>query len=125
MNDPNGMVLHEGTYHLLLQHNPPWNPVGQHELGTRHFAGPPALGRAAARHLAGFDDQGRAVEDIFSGSVVSDPTNSSGLGTAQDPPLVVFPEAGARSIGVWATGGQAQLKSLTVTSLAPAMWGQG
>ena len=45
-----------------------------------------------------------------------------GLTTITDQ---VFPEAGARSIGVWATGGQAQLKSLTVTPLAPALWGQG
>ena len=37
MNDPNGMVLHEGTYHLFFQHNPTGTSVGQHELGTRHL----------------------------------------------------------------------------------------
>jgi len=42
-----------------------------------------------------------------------------GLTTITDQ---VFPEAGAKSIGVWATGGRAQLKSLIVTPLDPAMW---
>ena len=53
----------------------------------------------------------RASVEVFS---------EDGLTTITDQ---VFPEVGARSIGVWAQDGKAQLKSLTVTPLAPAMWG--
>ena len=35
-----------------------------------------------------FDDQGGPSRTSSRGSVVSDPTNSSGLGTAENPPLV-------------------------------------
>jgi levanase len=52
----------------------------------------------------------RASVEVFAGD---------GLTTITDQ---VFPEAGARSIGVWAEDGTARLKSLTVTPLAPAMW---
>jgi fructan beta-fructosidase len=52
----------------------------------------------------------RASVEVFS---------KDGLTTITDQ---VFPEAGASSIGVWATGGRAELTSLTVTPLAPAMW---
>ncbi|MEO5665323.1 MAG: GH32 C-terminal domain-containing protein, partial [Nocardioides sp.] len=53
----------------------------------------------------------RASVEVFTGD---------GLTTITDQ---VFPEAGARSIGVWAEDGTALLKSLTVTPLDPAMWG--
>ena len=52
----------------------------------------------------------RASVEVFS---------KDGLATITDQ---VFPEAGARSIGVWAKDGTARLQSLTVTPLAPAMW---
>jgi fructan beta-fructosidase len=90
MNDPNGMVLHKGTYHLFFQHNPSGTRWGNMSWG--HATSPDLL-HWEEQPLAipqTFDDQGRAVEDIFSGSVVSDPTNSSGLGTADDPPLVAL-----------------------------------
>jgi fructan beta-fructosidase len=88
MNDPNGMVLHEGTYHLFFQHNPAGTRWGNMSWG--HATSPDLL-HWDEQPLAipqTFDDQGRAIEDIFSGSVVSDPTNSSGLGTSENPPLV-------------------------------------
>lgn len=88
MNDPNGMVLHEGTYHLFFQHNPSGTRWGNMSWG--HATSPDLL-HWDEQPLAipqTFDDQGRSIEDIFSGSVVSDPTNSSGLGTAENPPLV-------------------------------------
>ena len=53
----------------------------------------------------------RASVEVFS---------KDGLTTITDQ---VFPELGARSIGVWAQDGRARLKSLIVTPLAPAMWG--
>jgi fructan beta-fructosidase len=90
MNDPNGMVLHEGTYHLFFQHNPSGTRWGNMSWG--HATSPDLL-HWKEQPLAipqTFDDQGRAVEDIFSGSVVSDPPNSSGLGTATNPPLIAI-----------------------------------
>ena len=88
MNDPNGLVYHEGTWHLFFQHNP---------SGTRW--GNMSWGHATSNDLVHweeqplaipqtFDENGVAIEDIFSGSVVVDETNSSGFGTAEDPPMV-------------------------------------
>ena len=88
MNDPNGMVLHEGTYHLFFQHNPSGTRWGNMSWGHATSSDLLHWDEQPLAIPQTFDDQGRAIEDIFSGSVVSDPTNSSGLGTAEDPPLV-------------------------------------
>lgn len=91
MNDPNGMVYVDGTYHLFFQHNP---------VGTRW--GNMSWGHATSTDLLTwqeqpiaiaqtFDDSGAAIEDIFSGSVVVDSTNSSGFGLPGGPaPLVAI-----------------------------------
>ena len=90
MNDPNGLVYDDGTWHLFFQHNP---------YGTRW--GNMSWGHATSTDLVHweeqpiaipqtFDDEGRAVEDIFSGSVVVDEHNTSGLGTAENPPMVAI-----------------------------------
>lgn len=90
MNDPNGLVYEDGTWHLFFQHNP---------HGTRW--GNMSWGHATSTDLVHweeqpvaipqtFDAEGRAIEDIFSGSVVLDETNSSGFGTAEEPPLVAI-----------------------------------
>lgn len=90
MNDPNGMVFHDGKWHLFFQHNPSGTRWGNMSWG---HATSPDLFHWQQQPLAipqTFDDQGNAIEDIFSGSVVSDETNSSGLGTAENPPLVAL-----------------------------------
>lgn len=90
INDPNGMVYHKGTYHLFFQHNP---------RGTTW--GNMSWGHATSKDLVSWSEQplaipqtlnadGVSVEDIFSGSVVSDSRNSSGLGTRANPPLVAI-----------------------------------
>jgi len=90
MNDPNGMVYHEGTWHLFFQHNP---------YGTRW--GNMSWGHATSTDLVHweeqpiaipqtFDENGVAIEDIFSGSVVVDEGNTSGFGTADDPAMVAI-----------------------------------
>lgn len=90
MNDPNGLVYDDGTWHLFFQHNP---------YGTRW--GNMSWGHATSTDLVHweeqpvaipqtFDESGTAIEDIFSGSVVVDETNSSGFGTAEDPPMVAI-----------------------------------
>ncbi|WP_448002191.1 GH32 C-terminal domain-containing protein [Agromyces bauzanensis] len=90
MNDPNGLVYDDGTWHLFFQHNP---------YGTRW--GNMSWGHATSTDLVhweeqpvaipqSFDEDGTAIEDIFSGSVVVDETNSSGFGTAENPPMVAI-----------------------------------
>lgn len=90
MNDPNGLVYHDGTYHLYYQHNPKGNTWGNMSWG---HATSPDLMRWTEQPLAipqTFNEAGQSVEDIFSGSVVVDHENTSGFGTAEDPPLVAM-----------------------------------
>ena len=90
MNDPNGLVYYKGLYHLYFQHNP---------AGTRW--GNMSWGHATSKDLVHWEQQplaipqtfnadGVAIEDIFSGSVVVDKNNTSGFGTAENPPLVAI-----------------------------------
>lgn len=90
MNDPNGLVYEDGTWHLFFQHNP---------YGTRW--GNMSWGHATSTDLVHWEEQplaipqtfdanGVAIEDIFSGSVVLDEQNTSGLGTAENPPMVAI-----------------------------------
>lgn len=90
MNDPNGMVYDDGTWHLFFQHNP---------YGTRW--GNMSWGHATSTDLVHweeqpiaipqtFDEDGTAIEDIFSGSAVIDEGNTSGFGTAEDPAMVAI-----------------------------------
>ena len=108
MNDPNGMVYENGTWHLFFQHNP---------YGTRW--GNMSWGHATSTDLVHweeqplaipqtFDDQGRSIEDIFSGSAVYDETNSSGFGTAENPPLVAIYTSAYTSAHPTLAGKQAQ-----------------
>ncbi|WP_114749208.1 glycoside hydrolase family 32 protein [Pleomorphovibrio marinus] len=84
MNDPNGMVYYEGEYHLFYQHYPDSNVWG-----------PMHWGHAVSEDLIHWEHLPIAIEPdslgwIFSGSAVFDAENSSGLGTAENPPLVAI-----------------------------------
>lgn len=108
MNDPNGMVYHEGTYHLFFQHNPYGTRWGNMSWG--HATSPDLL-HWEEQPLAipqTFDESGRPIEDIFSGSVVSDSDNTSGLGTAENPPLVAIYTSAYTSHHPTLAGRQAQ-----------------
>ncbi|GAA4890459.1 glycoside hydrolase family 32 protein [Tessaracoccus lubricantis] len=84
MNDPNGLVLHKGTYHLFFQHNPQgrtWGNIG--------------WGHATSTDLLTWHELPVAIpatdtEMAFSGSVVWDRDNTSGLGAGSEGPLVAF-----------------------------------
>ncbi|MHA7128550.1 glycoside hydrolase family 32 protein [Algoriphagus namhaensis] len=84
MNDPNGMVYLNGTYHLFYQHFPDstvWGPM--------HW------GHATSTDLVNWEQKPIALYPdslgyIFSGSAVFDSENSSGLGTKENPPLVAI-----------------------------------
>ena len=84
MNDPNGMVYHDGEYHLFYQYNPFGNRWG-------HMS----WGHAVSRDMVHWEHLPVALYEengvmIFSGSAVVDHANTSGFGTEGDPPLVAF-----------------------------------
>jgi beta-fructofuranosidase/levanase len=84
MNDPNGLVYYQGEYHMFYQ----WNPLGD-------VWGNISWGHAISRDLVHWTELGLAIsyddkETIFSGSVVVDEHNTSGFGTADNPPLVAI-----------------------------------
>lgn len=84
MNDPNGMVYNEGEYHLFYQHNPDstvWGPM--------HW------GHAISKDLVHWEHMPIAlypdsIGTIFSGSAVVDINNTSGFGTAENPPMIAI-----------------------------------
>ncbi|MDR6414552.1 glycoside hydrolase family 32 protein [Pseudarthrobacter sulfonivorans] len=84
LNDPNGLVFYRGTYHLFYQNNPHGDVWGNMSWG-----------HATSTDLVHWIEQPVAIacddaEDIFSGSIVVDHTNSSGFGNAENPPLVAI-----------------------------------
>ncbi len=85
MNDPNGMVYHDGEYHLFYQYYPDsivWGPM--------HW------GHAISRDLVHWQHLPVALYPdslgyIFSGSAIMDKGNTSGLGKdGKDPMIAVF-----------------------------------
>lgn len=84
MNDPNGMVYHKGEYHLFYQYYPEglvWGPM--------HWGHAVSNDLVHWKHLpvALYPD---SLGLIFSGSAVVDKKNTSGFGTAANPPLVAI-----------------------------------
>jgi levanase/levanbiose-producing levanase len=84
LNDPNGLVWHQGIYHLFYQNNPFDNVWGNMSWG-----------HATSTDLLHWTEQPVAIacdeeENVFSGSIVVDHTNTSGFGTVEDPALVAI-----------------------------------
>lgn len=82
INDPNGLVWFEGEYHLFYQYNPEGN-------GWGHMS----WGHAVSTDLVNWTELPVAIPEderamAFSGSVVVDLHNTSGLGQAGQPVLV-------------------------------------
>ncbi len=84
MNDPNGMLFHNGVYHLFFQYYPDstvWGPM--------HW------GHATSTDMIHWEEQQIALYPdslgyIFSGSAVADPMNTSGFGNGTTVPLVAI-----------------------------------
>ncbi len=84
MNDPNGMVFHNGEYHLFYQYYPDstvWGPM--------HW------GHAVSTDLMNWEHLPIALYPdslgyVFSGSCVVDHQNTSGFGTNENPPMVAI-----------------------------------
>jgi len=84
MNDPNGMVYHDGVYHLFYQHYPEDNVWG-----------PMHWGHATSSDMIQWKHEPIAIYPdtlgyIFSGSAVLDRDNTSGFGAEDNPPLVAI-----------------------------------
>ncbi len=85
INDPNGLIYHNGEYHLFYQHNPFGNNWG-------HMS----WGHAVSKDLLKWKELPVAIKEsndkmIFSGSMVADLKNRSGLGkNKEDVPLVAI-----------------------------------
>ncbi|PQE08907.1 glycosyl hydrolase family protein [Rutstroemia sp. NJR-2017a WRK4] len=89
MNDPNGLLFHNGTYHIFYQYNP-----GGNEWGAMSW------GHATSNDLSYWTHEPVALlargypntitEMFFSGSAVADIQNTSGFGTSGATPLVAI-----------------------------------
>jgi len=84
LNDPNGLIFHEGVYHLYYQNNPLGNVWGNMSWG-----------HATSTDLLTWTEHPVAIacdenEDIFSGSIVYDRHNTSGFGAGSVAPLVAI-----------------------------------
>ncbi|MCW2739206.1 glycoside hydrolase family 32 protein [Nocardioides sp.] len=84
LNDPNGLVVHDGEHHLFFQHHP-------HSLEP----GPMSWGHAVSTDLLTWTELPTALvgsdsEHIWSGSVVHDTANTSGLAPDGRAPLVAL-----------------------------------
>lgn len=84
MNDPNGLVFHDGEYHLFHQYNPAGNSWG-------HMS----WGHAVSRDLTHWKHLPLAIPEAdgimaFSGCCVVDHRNTSGFGDGTKPPIVAI-----------------------------------
>lgn len=102
LNDPNGLVYHDGTYHAFYQYNPRANSWGNMSWG-----------HSTSTDLVHWEQQPVAMEaspqeEIFSGSIVMDTNNASGLGSAEHPPMVALYTSAYGKNGALPQGAQAQ-----------------
>lgn len=84
MNEPNGLIKIESTWHLFFQHNP-----------TGNFWGNLTWGHVTSTDLMRWEHLGVALDssgsvDSFTGTAYYDEKNTSGLGTAESPPYLAF-----------------------------------
>ncbi len=96
LNDPNGLVFHEGEYHLFYQANPYGNDHGRNDYNK-------TWGHAVSEDLIHWKELPAAINpdhlgSIYSGSSVIDHNNSTGFGSKQNLAMVaLYTSAGTRN----------------------------
>jgi len=114
MNDPNGLVYHDGEYHLFYQYNPNGNTWGDMSWGHAVSTDLLHWNELPVALSAEKDAGGKLTQMFFSGSAVVDTNNTSGLGSAGNPAMVaiytsVYPQGKTLANGqVLAPNSQAQ-----------------
>lgn len=102
MNDPNGLVYENGTYHAFYQYNPKGNDWGNMSWG-----------HSTSTDLVHWTEEPVAMEatdteEIFSGSIVVDTDNTSGLGSTEEPAMVAHYTSAYKDNAPLPKGSQAQ-----------------
>jgi sucrose-6-phosphate hydrolase SacC (GH32 family) len=95
MNDPNGLVWHDGQYHLYYQSDPTGQRVihggAGANIGWGHATSPDLVHWTHHPMALDFVAEADRMCARYSGSAVTDHRNVSGLGTAECPaPLLAF-----------------------------------
>ncbi len=96
LNDPNGLVFHQGEYHLFYQSNPYGNDYGRNDYNK-------TWGHAVSEDLVHWKELPAAINpdhlgSIYSGSAIIDHNNSTGFGLQQNLALVaLYTSAGTRN----------------------------
>jgi sucrose-6-phosphate hydrolase SacC (GH32 family) len=98
MNDPNGLVYHDGEYHLFYQYNPNKDTWGDMSWGHAVSADLLHWTELPLALPVEKDAGGEITQMFFSGSAVVDHANTSGFGQPGKPAMVamytaVFPQA--------------------------------
>ena len=128
MNDPNGMVYHDGEYHLFYQYNPSASVWGDMSWGHAVSADLLHWQELPVALMIEKDAQGEITQSFFSGSAVVDGANTSGLGSAAQPAMVavytsVYPQARTLANGRRVLAGQ-QSQSLAYSLDRGRSWTQ-
>lgn len=84
INDPNGLIYHNGIYHLYFQHNPAGRMWGNMHWGHAESTD---LIHWVEKDEAMFPDE---TGTMYSGSAILDEKNLTGLGTTENPPILFY-----------------------------------
>ena len=88
LNDPNGLVYHDGVYHLFFQHNPAGTGWATMHWGHAVYTD---LFHWEEKDIALFPDK---MGSMYSGSAIVDKKNVSGLSENGDTILLYYTAAG-------------------------------